>query len=236
MILERFNAVVFVGGDVIKDIYAAFNLLLQDDHQKRVEIRNARQDCQKASISTSTLQPVRSETANSKGKKMCTRIPHAYIPISTIVAPISALRTFKDLTYSHPRPWQPSPLIFSFNSNLDTALATEALDEWKALAIGAKRNIPMLFLGPHATTAVSESKEHEKEMTTVARERNWDVLGLWNLTVQATQTTMLSGERDRDVMEGRGIEWEKMETLSGEDLAKVEAMMVVNWLSKLETS
>lgn len=94
----------------------------------------------------------------------------------------------------------------------------------------------MLFLGPHATTAVSESKEHEKEMTTVARERNWDVLGLWNLTVQATQTTMLSGERDRDVMEGRGIEWEKMETLSGEDLAKVEAMMVVNWLSKLETS
>lgn len=235
MIVERFNAIVFVGDGVAKDIYAAFNLLLQEDHQ-RVEIRNTRQDCQKPAVSTSITKSIRSKTADSTGKKLCNRIPHTYIPLSTTPAPTSALTVFKDLTYSHPRPWQPSPLIFSFNSNLDRALATKSLDEWKALATGAERNIPMLFLGPHATTAVPGSKEHEQEMAVVAKERNWDVLGLWNLSVQATQTTMLGGERVRDDIEERDMESERVETKFGEDMAMVEAMMIVNWLSKLETS
>lgn len=252
MIVERFNAIVFVGDGVAKDIYAAFNLLLQEDHQ-RVEIRNTRQDCQKPAVSTSITKSIRSKTADSTGKKLCnsqspiyhlihspptfrTGIPHTYIPLSTTPAPTSALTVFKDLTYSHPRPWQPSPLIFSFNSNLDRALATKSLDEWKALATGAERNIPMLFLGPHATTAVPGSKEHEQEMAVVAKERNWDVLGLWNLSVQATQTTMLGGERVRDDIEERDMESERVETKFGEDMAMVEAMMIVNWLSKLETS
>lgn len=52
-------------------------------------------------------------------------------------------------------------------------------------------------------------------MREVAREKKVEVLGLWNLTVQAG-----SGDGEGYTM-GVGL---------------VEAMMVLNWLSRLETS
>ena len=132
---------------------------------------------------------------------------------------------FKDLTYLKPNPWQPSPVIFSLSSGYDSDLATRALDEWLSLASGAERNTPMLFLGPH-TSGITESSEttteansiiwqFQEEISELSRQKHFDMLGLYNLTLQATTA--------------HGVNF-------GERVALVEAMMVINWLSKLETS
>ncbi len=84
----------------------------------------------------------------------------------------------------------------------------------------------MLFLGPLAfsrnkTAAALPTGDNaavrsfQEEMTRVAKENHVEVLNLYNLTVQASS---LDGVR------------------YGEGVALVEAMMVVNWLSKLDTS
>lgn len=119
-------------------------------------------------------------------------------------------------------------MIFSFGhgSAFDTALATQATDEWASLATGAERNIPMLFISPPAfglnkspssapNTGNIAAWNFYDEMAPVAKEKHFDVLSLYNLTLQALS---VDGER------------------FGEKVALIEAMMIVNWLSKLETS
>jgi hypothetical protein len=131
------------------------------------------------------------------------------------------MNIFKDLTYLKPNPWQPSPLIFSFGhaSSFDIEMTTAALDEWLALALAAERNIPLLFLSPPAIESPDSNTavwQFHQRMSTVAKEKHVDMLGLYNLTLQAT--SMDGGQH------------------FGERVALVEVMMVINWLSKLETS
>jgi len=140
--------------------------------------------------------------------------PHAYIPTLTLQATEATKNLFKSLTYSKPNVWQPSAVIFSFGhaSDLDVAATTVALDEFKALAIGARRNMPMLFLGPPAATDKNAAvSKYTEEMSRIAREKQYDVLNLFNITLQASSS-------------------------DGETTALIETMAVVNWLSKLETS
>jgi hypothetical protein len=118
-------------------------------------------------------------------------------------------------------------VIFSLShgSDLDVSTTTQALDEWIALARAAERNIPMLFLGPRALgvnkTPGTPSAEgnvavwHYQEQMAGIATNYFDVLSLYNLTAQATSP---DGEH------------------YGERVALVEAMVVINWLSKLETS
>lgn len=84
----------------------------------------------------------------------------------------------------------------------------------------------MLFLGPPAfsthrsTGTAPENKnlavwQYLEKMAPIAREKHFDVLSLYNLTLQASS---VDGEH------------------FGEKVALVEAMMIINWLSKLETS
>jgi len=101
-------------------------------------------------------------------------------------------------------------------------MTTRMLDEWSSLATGAERNIPMLYLGPQAMGLNKAGKDgnaalwkFQEEIAEPAKQRHSDVLGLWNLTIQANSK---DGER------------------YGQNVALVEAMMVINWLSKLETS
>ncbi len=152
---------------------------------------------------------------------------HAYVRVESVPASTGSQTLFKELTYSKPNSWQPSPLIFSFShgSSFDTATTTRALEEWHTLATGAERNIPMLFLGSpafgHNKAPGRLPKEgnagvwqFQEQMTEVAKNYHFDVLSLYNLTVQASTP---DGEH------------------FGEMVALVEAMMVINWLSKLET-
>ncbi len=119
-------------------------------------------------------------------------------------------------------------MIFSFGhgSLFDVPNTTRALDEWTSLATGAERNIPMLFLGPPAfglnknTETTLESGNvgvwhYLEQMSPIAKEKHFDVLSLYNLTLQASTAD--------------GVHF-------GERIALVEAMMIINWLSKLETS
>ncbi len=117
-------------------------------------------------------------------------------------------------------------MSFSHGSSLDTNAASLAIEEWTTLAKAAKRNIPMLFLGPPAfgrnktTTTLPKGDnlvvcEFQNEMTRIARRNHFDILSLYNLTVQASSID--------------GVRY-------GEGVALVEAMMVVNWLSKLDTA
>ena len=70
----------------------------------------------------------------------------------------------------------------------------------------------MLFLGGHATKDTSEKTQAENAK--MAMEKHWEVLGLYNLTLQAS------------VVDGEGF---------GMGVAFVEAMIVVNWLSKVSS-
>ena len=119
-------------------------------------------------------------------------------------------------------------MIFSFSrgSTFDVEITQKALEEWYGLAIGAERNVPMLYLGPPAFghnkppgTTPQEGNaavwKYHDEISGIAKVNHFDVLGLYNLTVQATTP---DGEH------------------FGEKVALVEAMMVINWLSKLDTS
>lgn len=119
-------------------------------------------------------------------------------------------------------------MIFSLShaSYLNVNTTTQALDEWTALARAAERNIPMLFLGPQAFgvnktpgTPPAEGNvavwHYQEQMAGIAMKKYLDVLSLYNLTALATSP---DGEH------------------FGEKVALVEAMMVINWLSKLETS
>lgn len=119
-------------------------------------------------------------------------------------------------------------MIFSFGhgSAFDTTTTTRALDEWTSLATAAERNIPMLFLGPpafgtHKSAGTPPAKgnlavwQYLEEMAPISKEKHFDVLSLYNLTVQASTT---DGEH------------------FGERVALVQAMMIINWLSKLESS
>jgi hypothetical protein len=107
-------------------------------------------------------------------------------------------------------------ISFSHSFNLDIAATTSALEDLKALAIGAERNIPMLFLG--ASSAADKNLavwKYSEEMTGIARGKQYDVFNLYNLTLQASGQ---DGER------------------YGEKVALVEAMAVIKSLSKLEIS
>lgn len=153
--------------------------------------------------------------------RLLSGIPHAYIPANTVPAPAASVNLFKDLTYSKPNPWQPSPVIFSFGhaSSFDIEMTTRALDEWLALALAAERNISLLFLTPPAIGLPNSNTavwQFHQRMSILAKQKHVDILGLYNLTLQASS------------MEG-GLHF-------GERVGLVEAMMIINWLSKLETS
>jgi hypothetical protein len=262
MILERFNTIVFVGGELVQSVYAALNILLREDlalgglqqwimsGQDRMNCKCdnqfLNQDCIGYAIKNREEVKKNEDVGDRKGSPyFCARkslflhhvvylltvdigIPHAYIRVETVPASITSQTLFKDLTYSRPNPWQPSPLIFSFShaSSFNIETTRRAMEEWYALATGAERNIPMLFLGPRAFglnkplgTVPKEGNaavwRYQDQVSGIAKENHIEILGLYNLTMQASTP---NGER------------------FGEKVALVEAMMVINWLSKLDTS
>ncbi|CZS99445.1 uncharacterized protein RAG0_07766 [Rhynchosporium agropyri] len=244
MILGRFNAITFIGDDITQSIYRAFNILLREDlalgslqqwimsDEEKAKCRCHSQflntECQSFAIE-SINDVKKNEGSDRKGSPyFCDNVPHAYIPVNSVPSSPSSQRSFKDLIYGKLNPWQPSPMIFSFGhaSDFNTDTTVQAMDEWVNLATGAERNIPMLFLGPPAIglkkVAGSASGSgnfavwnYYKEMMPIAKEKRVAVLGLYNLTLQSSSA---DGEK------------------FDEKVALVEAMMIINWLSKLETS
>ncbi|KAH9212497.1 hypothetical protein DL95DRAFT_426527 [Leptodontidium sp. 2 PMI_412] len=248
MVIERFNAITFVGDDIAQSIYSAFNILLREDlalgglqqwtmsDEDKAKCRCHNQfldiECQRFAVKSSD-DVKKNDSGDRKGSPyFCDSekkdVPHEFISVNSVPTSPASQANYEDLTYGKSNPWQPSPMIFSFGhgSAFDTGIATRAIDEWSTLATGAERNIPMLFISPPAfginkapssapRTGNLAAWNFHTEMAPVAKEKHFDVLSLYNLTLQASS---VDGER------------------FGEEVALVQAMMIINWLSKLETS
>ena len=100
------------------------------------------------------------------------------------------------------------------------------MDEWVSIADGSGRNVPFLWIGPNAaghlkppTQILSQGSNalwhYTLEMAKEAQSRDLDALGMYNLTLQASS------------WDGSGY---------GVRVALVQAMMVVNWLARVEST
>jgi len=264
MILERFDAVIFVGDNTLRDIYTGLNILLREDlalgglkqwemssedlNRCRCENQYLESDCSRFAI-TSSNEVVKNvgKDQNRGSPYSCRRkhtlsikpiyhpcltlsclsrlgTPHAFLQIPNSPGQASTLSTFTSLlTPSSPNSYKPIPIIHSLtsstNGHLSLPLATKSLDEFLDLADASVetptfRTTPFLVLNPPAA-AGEEAWRFGTEMMRVASEKEVESLGLWNLTVQAS--------------EGKDGRY-------GERVGIVGAMMVVNWLARLESS
>jgi len=106
---------------------------------------------------------------------------------------------------------------------MTTTDAAASLLKFVELADESDRNTPMLWIGPTAAGHVElkgrkgnqEIWDFHRKMASVAEDNDVEVLGMWNMTVQATS-------------------WDGMRF--GEKVAITQAMMVMNWLGRLQSS
>lgn len=120
--------------------------------------------------------------------------------------------------------YHPIPIILSLSPSTTSASeARTSLLKFLELADSSGRKTPILWLGPTAAGHLEikgrksnqEIWDFDRAMAEVAQEHDIERLGMWNLTVQASS---VDGMR------------------FGVKVAVVQAMMVVNWLARLEGS
>jgi hypothetical protein len=239
MILERFDAVVFVGDASLQNIYNGFNILLRQDLAtgalKAWEMDgNLLDSCHcDAQFNTpacaehfvTSSHEVNENTPSVGSPYTCSRFPHAMLQINGSPAPGKTYEQFKKLVPRVPRSnYKPVPIIHSLTPgafSLDQA--SKSLQEFLRLADASKRRTPMLWIGPTAAGHIEiknrkgnqEIWDYDRAMAENARKNDIEVLKMWNMTVQATS------------FDGIGF---------GEKVAITQAMMVINWLSRLESS
>ncbi len=230
MILERFDGLVFIGDDSLRNIYAGLNILLRkdlalgamkqwemtDDDMKicRCESQFAREGCAKyyATASEQITTNVASTRDPSAASYTCQRIPHAFLAIDASPISPSTIDAFNKLVpKAPPSHYKPIPIVYSLTSLSSTSAATKNMDELFLYADATKRKTPMLWVGPTAPGHLESMRGHQdiwrfsEEMAHAAKERSVESLGLWNMTVQASS------------QDGKGF---------GEGVAITQAMMV----------
>lgn len=244
MILERFDAIVFVGDEMLQHVYAAFNMLLRENlamgSLKQWEMKASehvacrcdnqiiKADCSKYAVMDN--QAVRDNDGGSSNRSpyYCDRTPHMYLPISNSPAPEDIRNTFSSLVAKDPESYKPIPVIHSLSlaTSLSWPIATASMDEWVTMADSSTRNVPFLWLGPNAAGHLKPPGQilnqgnnalwhYTIEMAKEAHARELDALGMYNLTLQA-------------------VSWDG--STYGMKVALVQAMMVINWLSRLEST
>jgi hypothetical protein len=240
MILERFSAVIFVGDDSLQPIYTGLNILLRRDLShgaiKTWELdQHTRRQCSCDNQFMSTTCAAHLVTSSddlgtvTAGKietpYLCARTRHAFLRVTSSPAPQSVVDKFKALAPREKRSnYHPVPVIHSLSpatANADAAVSS--LEEFLALADQSHRKTPMLWIGPTASghTDIRGRKgnqeiwDFDRQLRRVAEDNDVEALGMWNLTVQANA-------------------WDGVRF--GEKVALTQAMMVVNWLARLESS
>ncbi|EON67751.1 hypothetical protein W97_07005 [Coniosporium apollinis CBS 100218] len=242
MILDRFDGVVFVGDDMLHHIYAAFNILLREDlalgglehwRMSGDELKVCRCDNQftraacKGFMVGSSEGVQKHNTDGGRGSPYaCNRTPHFFVPITTSPAPTTAHAALTSLLSTHPTSYKPIPILHGLGPSISWSTAASSMDEWIALADASRRNTPMLWIGPTAAghllppdRIMSQGNNalwhYAMQMGKEARQRGVEVLGMWNLTVQASS-------------------WDGVDY--GEGVGVVQAMMIINWLSRVEST
>jgi len=237
-ILERFDALIFVGDDVLHPIYSVINILLRQDlalgaldastmdqtlkESCRCANQFIKQDCRQHFVQDAE-RTMQSEQAGRP--YFCNRVKHAFIKTDNANLSPLAVETFKQLAPKAPRSrYRPIPIIHSLApSTMTTTDAAASLLKFVELADESDRNTPMLWIGPTAAGHVElkgrkgnqEIWDFHRKMASVAEDNDVEVLGMWNMTVQATS-------------------WDGMRF--GEKVAITQAMMVMNWLGRLQSS
>ncbi|KAJ9649361.1 hypothetical protein H2199_000136 [Coniosporium tulheliwenetii] len=230
MTLDRFDGVVFIGDDMLHHIYAAFNILLREDlalgglehwRMSGEELRSCRCDNQfiragcKSSMVGSSEEVKKHNAGSGHGS------------LYACDTPAAARKSLQDLLATHPTSYKPIPIIHSLGpSSVSWSTAADSMDEWVALADASRRNTPMLWVGPTAAGHLlppdrimgqgNNALWHYSVQTgKEAAKRGVEVLGMWNLTLQASS-------------------WDGVDY--GEGVRLVQAMMIINWLSRVEST
>ena len=237
-ILERFDGLVFVGDETLQAIYSGLNILLRRDlalgaldsasmeralqDECRCSNQFIKQDCRQHSLMTSEKA---SQDDHLGSPYLCNRVRHAFLSSDSAQPGIFTVEKFKQIVPRAPRSkYRPIPIIHSLGpSSVSANDAATSLGRFVELADDSGRNTPMLWIGPTAAGHVElkgrkgnqEIWEFDRKMAATAQENDVDVLGMWNMTVQATS-------------------WDGMRF--AEKVAITQAMMVMNWLSRLESS
>ncbi|RVX68039.1 hypothetical protein B0A52_08450 [Exophiala mesophila] len=239
MILERFDSLIFVGDDSLQSIYNGFNILLRQDlifgAMRVQEMESAlRTQCWCDSQFTAKACSRHFVTASHQVPKdvlaedsvsFCRRTPHTFLRIDGNSMSSNTLNSFKMMIPSVPTSnYKAVPIILSLQpATCSQESASRALLEILGLADESKRKTPMLWVGPSAAGHVEvkdrkgnqEIWEFDRHMEHVALENDIEVLKMWNMTVQAES-------------------WDGVQF--GEKVAVTQAMMLINWLSLLESS
>ena len=249
MILDRFSGLIFLGDSTVQTTYSAFNILLRqnlalgalaqwelsdsDRSRCRCENQFINPTCLAAAITSSATVLQHDADSAHASPYTCARMPHIYLPI--IEAPIpptilDELTTF--INAQEISDYKPIPIItsFSLSHSLSWPLTTTSMDTLTSTlaspSITSSRSYPFLWLGPPAaghlkppSRILAEGNNalwhFTIEMGREARLRGWDALGLYNETIQASS-------------------WDG--TSHGMRVGLVQAMMVINWLARIEST
>lgn len=240
MILDRFDAVVFIGDASLQNIYNGFNILLRQDlatgalkswEMDRQILDSCRCEAQFdtpacAEYFVTSSEQVNENTPSIGSSYTCNRFPHSIIHVDGSPSTAETQERFKKLVPRVSRSnYHPVPVIHSLSPGSVGSVdeAPKSLLEFLSLADASKRKTPMLWVGPTAAGHIEikgrkgnqEIWDFDRAMAETAMKNDIEVLNMWNLTVQATS------------FDGIGF---------GEKVAITQAMMVVNWLSRLESS
>ncbi|KAI9797497.1 MAG: hypothetical protein M1835_000053 [Candelina submexicana] len=244
MILDRFDGIVFIGDTMLQHIYTAFTILLRQnmalgglqqwkmsENERgacRCENQFIKNECSKFAVTTSEEVKRNDGGSGHSSPYYCDRTPLIFLPITGSPAPEEVHSSFNSLLAKDPGSYKPVPVVHSLSLSISLfwPTATASMDEWLKLADASARNTPFLWLGPVAAGHLKPPGQilsqgnnalwhYTVEMAKEARLREMDSLGMYNLTLQANS-------------------WDGSNY--GEGIALVQAMMIINWLSRLETS
>lgn len=244
MILDRFDSLAFVGDRTLQTIYSGFNILLRRDLSTgAMQTRSMDEDavaechCDNQFVKPTCAEHfVTSSDDISKGagsgsgsdvrsRYACNRTPHSFLPMTAAPASGEILSKFKKkLPRVLKSNYKPLPIIYSISpSTTSQDMAATTLLKFLELTEDSRRKTPILWVGPSATGHIEiknrkgnqEIWDFDKHMETTAQANGVEVLKMWNMTVQADS-------------------WDGMSF--GEKVAITQAMMVINWLSRLESS
>ncbi|ODM17718.1 hypothetical protein SI65_06506 [Aspergillus cristatus] len=239
-VLQKFDGIAFVGDDTLANVYAGFNLLLREnlafgalkerdlspEHREtcHCDSQFTSKSCWPLRITSSDQVPTKDDAALTRSPYVCsTSTPHAFLSISGSPTTKSAHEKFHRLIAQGAGLKKALPIIHSLSHAASYSLPTAqtSMDEWQALAKSTGHNAPFLWIGP---TAPGHQKkpagnddlpavwQYAIDTAEAAQDRDMDVLGMYNATLQA------------DSFDG---------THYGEKVALMQAMMVVNWLDTL---
>ncbi|KAL8648288.1 MAG: hypothetical protein Q9210_005076 [Variospora velana] len=244
MILDRFDAVVFLGDETLQHVYSAFNMLLRENialgalrqwdmkESERETCRCANQltrpECLAYSVTDSLSVRLNDAGSRHNSPYYCDRTPHLFIPIDRSPAPEDLHTTFSSILTRELDSYKPIPVIHSLSlaTSLSWPTATSSMDEWVTLADISQKNVPFLWVGPNAAGHLKPPSQilsqgnnalwhYTIEMAKEAESRALDALGMYNLTLQAGS-------------------WDG--SFYGQKVVLVQAMMIINWLSRLEST